>query len=105
MGAEASPDGAECHFSGLAMLFSIHWKTTVQVHCPDKELCIFFDAENLQVRILTAVLLNNAGFKMFHGCLQQGLFYSLAFKSIRMHLIESREKPAGSMLANSLMQN
>lgn len=24
-GAEASPDGAECHFSGLEMLFSIHW--------------------------------------------------------------------------------
>lgn len=24
-GAEASPNGAECHFSGLEMLFSIHW--------------------------------------------------------------------------------
>lgn len=66
-GTEASPNGAECHFSGLAMLFSIHWRTTVQVHCPHKELCISFDAESLQFGVLIAMLLNDADYKKFQG--------------------------------------
>lgn len=58
-GAEVLPNGAECHFSGLEMLFSIHWEKTVQVHCPDTEPCFFFYAESLQVRVLIEMLLNH----------------------------------------------
>ena len=97
--------GAKCHSFGLEILVAIHCKVVVQGHCANKGLCFFFCPESLQVRVLIAMLLNDAGYKMLPSICHKDRSTILAFKSIQMYLIESREKPADPGLAKSPRQN